>query len=368
MSSRREFILSLLSGYISSHFTIAGFQKTRAEDSQNGVLIAPYKKVAGEKQTQGILTTDLDRKAQIHHFDLPFLPHSVVKKPRSNTIITIERHGRHMAEIDIAKNQIIKVHQTPERLQLYGHFASSELHNLIIGTASEKGQPLLMKVDFNHDFQYQKLVDLPGQALLHDCSFLSDDQHLIAAKGSTFYIVDVKKTQLVDRIDVPFNIAMTHLNVTQNEVTFAFVNGVGDSPSSPPVPTPGIGSLNLKTRKATLFHTVTPKMPRMTRVPFGFKETSHGLVGSASPDDNRIHLWQRKTGDLLFSKITQYPTGANVTRDGQKLVFLSNEGLKVFSDSGQETPSFGQHGQLLKDFIGQHESFQGSRFFHSTII
>ncbi len=115
---------------------------------------------------------------EVLEIKLPFLPHSFVAHPRApHRVITFEKWGRHLAEIDLASMAMVRVTQAQSGRRFFGHGAHSGDSIYATQMDDDRGRGIVSVLDAaNHKVmeEFETLGAFP-----HDCQWLPDSDTLL---------------------------------------------------------------------------------------------------------------------------------------------------------------------------------------------
>jgi uncharacterized protein len=110
--------------------------------------------------------------------NLPFLPHSFAAHPAMpHRVVTFEKWGKHMAEVDLLMQSVVRVTRAPQGRRFFGHGAHAGQYIYATQMDDERGRGLVAVLD-GADHSVLHEYETQG-AFPHDCQLQGDGTTLL---------------------------------------------------------------------------------------------------------------------------------------------------------------------------------------------
>lgn len=129
----------------------------------------------------------------VSQIPLPFFPHAFVQSTgQPGRMITFEKWGRHMAEIDLIEQRVVRVTEARAGRRFFGHGAHSGKYIYASQMNDDKGQGLLAVLDST---SHELLHEIPTRgAFPHDCQWLPDGKTLLLVNSRSHVHAEPRRT------------------------------------------------------------------------------------------------------------------------------------------------------------------------------
>lgn len=274
----------------------------------------------------------------IREIALPFLPHSFVSRPDApHRVITFEKWGRHLAEVDIQSMTVIRITRAAPGRRFFGHGVHGGKYFYATQMDDVSGRGLVAKFGAErHDL----IAEFETQGMFpHDCQWMPDSR--------TLTIVNSRKTHAYGQPEPANHSSMVWLDTETGKCSqqiwiekpefgyahfarsrdgFIVLGGSYDTPDgrSQPLlavirPDGQVQALNVHASRL-----------RGEVLSLHLNEAS-GQVVATFPLSSRIQVWNYQTGELLRQAGLDKPRGLAFSAGLNRLLVSSAQSHQLFA-------------------------------------
>lgn len=267
-----------------------------------------------------------DRALEI---ELPFLPHAFVSHPSiPQRVVTFEKWGRHLAEIDLKAMAVVRVTQAKPGVRFFGHGAHSGQYIYATQMDDGRGRGFVAVMDAaNH-----KLVqEIETQGVFpHDCQWLPGSGTLLVVNSRRTHVQTKNSENFSSLVwlDVATGKCKKQIFIETREFGYAHLvrsaEGVMLLAGSYDAPHGGSQPLlsTIQPDGSVRVFDLTGTSLRGEALSLYLNETDK-LVAATFPGSSRIQIWNYATGKLIRQIEVGEPRGLAYSTQENKLLVSS---------------------------------------------
>lgn len=276
---------------------------------------------------------------------LPFLPHAFVAHPSlPQRVVTFEKWGRHIAEIDLQAMAVVRITQAKPGVRFFGHGAHSGQYIYATQMDDVRGRGLVVVLDAtNHKLVQQ--IETQG-VFPHDCQWLPGSETLLVVNSRRTH-VQTKNSENFSSVvwlDVATGKCQKQIFIETREFGYAhllrsaegvvLLAGSYDAPHGGSKP---LLSMILPDGSVRVFDLAGTSL-RGEALGLYLNETDK-LVAATFPGSSRIQIWNYTNGKFIRQIEVGEPRGFAYSTKQNKLLVSSARTRGFLTLDSHLTPS-----------------------------
>ncbi len=279
---------------------------------------------------------------KIQEIALPFFPHAFAANPLvPGRLVTFEKWGRHMAELDLAAMRLIKLTEAAPGRRFFGHGAHSGKFIYASQMDDESGRGLLAVMD-GESHKIVNEFETQG-AFPHDCQWLPGTNTLLVVNSRKSGIADApaeNRSSLV-WLDAQTGACTRQQFIETRRFGYAHLAQSGDGYQVL------AGSFDSKEGSQPILAVLSPagtvrELDMARAVPehlqgevlsMHLEEHSARLVVTL-PNASRVQAWNYRTGEFIGQTSVGEPRGVAYSKMLDKLLVSSAQGKNLLALEG----------------------------------
>lgn len=268
---------------------------------------------------------------------LPFLPHSFVAHPNNpHRVITFEKWGRHLAEIDLATISVVRVTQAERGRRFFGHGAHSGRFIYATQMDDKRGAGIVSVID-SADHKVVNEFETNG-AFPHDCQWLpstdtllivnsrrNNNQKTLDENFSSLVWMDSKTGECLKQLFIETK-EFGYAHLAQSAAGFVVLSGSYDAPEGSSLP---LLSTIHPDESVHLFDMLSNTQEHLQGEALGlYLDEQNDAVTVTLPRSSIIQVWNYRTGNLVHQIKADEPRGLAYSIEHHKLLASSAQTKK----------------------------------------
>lgn len=271
-------------------------------------------------------------QGEVLEIKLPFFPHSFAAHPNaSHRVITFEKWGRHLAEIDLATMSVVRVTQARSGRRFFGHGAHSGEYIYATQMADEGMRGIVSFMD-SADHKVVHEFETQG-AFPHDCQWLpgtntllivnsrrSGKQEALPENYSSLVWMDAKAGKCLKQLFVETR-EFGYAHLAQSADGYMALSGSYDVPQGGSQPLLSVirpdGSVHTLNIAASTHEQLKGEVLSL------YLDAHDARLTATLPNAFKIQSWNYRTGKFIRQIKTGEPRGLSYSMGQRKLVASS---------------------------------------------
>lgn len=269
---------------------------------------------------------------EIHEIKLPFFPHAFAPDPNApHRVITFEKWGRHMAEIDLATMSVVRVTQAPAGRRFFGHGAHSGAHIYATQMNDAAGRSVVSVMD-SADHKVVNEFETQG-AFAHDCQWQHGTDTLLVVNSrrsggqrarpdnfSSLVWMDAKTGKCLRQVYIKTR-KFGYAHLAQSAEGYMVLSGSHDSREGKSQPILSVIHPDGSARELDIASST--KETLQGEVLSLYLDEHESKVTATFPNASRIQAWDYRTGKFLRQIEVDEPRGLAYSRSQGELLVSS---------------------------------------------